>query len=141
MKRLGHLAIIAHDMGLIFEFLALITIVPFGVLLVFQEWDLIIPMGSVPFVFIILGFLISKVPKKPYDPSLSVALVAVALTWLVIAAVGALPFVLALKVSWTDAVFEAMSGWTGTGFTVMNSLDTIPRTLVFWRSFMQWLGA
>ncbi|HON82056.1 MAG TPA: TrkH family potassium uptake protein [Methanoregulaceae archaeon] len=140
MKRLGHLAIIAHDMGLIFEFLALITIVPFGVLLVFQEWDLIIPMGSVPFVFIILGFLISKVPKKPYDPSLSVALVAVALTWLVIAAVGALPFVLALKVSWTDAVFEAMSGWTGTGFTVMNSLDTIPRTLVFWRSFMQWVG-
>ena len=115
MKRLGHLAIIAHDMGLIFEFLALITIVPFGVLLVFQEWDLIIPMGSVPFVFIILGFLISKVPKKPYDPSLSVALVAVALTWLVIAAVGALPFVLALRSHGPMLFLKQCQGGQGPG--------------------------
>jgi trk system potassium uptake protein TrkH len=140
MKRLGHLAIIAHDMGLIFEFLALITLVPFLVLLVFQEWDMIIPMGSVPMVFVILGFLISKVPGKATTPSLSVALVAVSLTWLAIAVVGALPFIIALKISWTDAIFEAMSGWTGTGFTVMKSLDTMPRTLIFWRSFMQWIG-
>lgn len=140
MKRLGHLAIIAHDMGLIFEFLALITLVPFIILLIFQEWDMIIPMGAVPATFITLGFFISKVPQKRYIPSLSVALVAVALTWLAIAIVGAMPFVLALKVSWTDAVFEAMSGWTGSGYTVMTSLDTMPMTLIFWRSFMQWVG-
>jgi trk system potassium uptake protein TrkH len=140
MKRLGHLAIIAHDMGLIFEFLALITLVPFIILLIFQEWDMIIPMGAVPATFITLGFFISKVPQKRYIPSLSVALVAVALTWLAIAIVGALPFVLALKVSWTDAIFEAMSGWTGTGYTMMTSLDTMPMTLIFWRSFMQWVG-
>jgi len=140
MKRLGHLAIIAHDMGLIFEFLALITLVPFIILLIFQEWDMIIPMGAVPATFITLGFFISKVPQKRYIPSLSVALVAVALTWLAIAIVGALPFILALKVSWTDAIFEAMSGWTGTGYTMMTSLDTMPMTLIFWRSFMQWVG-
>ncbi|OPZ43734.1 MAG: potassium transporter [Euryarchaeota archaeon ADurb.BinA087] len=140
MKRLGHLAIIAHDMGLIFEFLALITLVPFIVLILFREWEMIIPMGAVPFIFIVTGLLISRVPKKAYTPSLSVALVAVALTWLAIAAVGAVPFVLALDLSWTDSIFEAMSGWTGTGFTMMTSLDTMPRTLIFWRSFMQWIG-
>jgi trk system potassium uptake protein TrkH len=140
MKRLGHLAIIAHDMGLIFEFLALITLVPFIVLLIFQEWDMIIPMGSVPLIFVTLGFLVSKVPQRVYTPSLSVALVAVALTWLAIALVGSVPFVLALKISWTDSIFEAMSGWTGTGFTMMTSIDTMPKTLVFWRSFMQWIG-
>jgi len=48
MKRLGHLAIIAHDMGLIFEFLALITLVPFIVLILFREWEMIIPMGGFP---------------------------------------------------------------------------------------------
>ncbi|HNW80477.1 MAG TPA: potassium transporter TrkG, partial [Methanoregulaceae archaeon] len=140
MKRLGHLAIIAHDMGLIFEFLALITLVPFIVLILFREWEMIIPMGAVPFIFIVTGLLISRVPKKAYTPSLSVALVAVALTWLAIAAVGAVPFVLALDLSWTNSIFEAMSGWTGTGFTMMTSLDTMPRTLIFWRSFMQWVG-
>ncbi|MDD1710437.1 MAG: TrkH family potassium uptake protein [Methanoregulaceae archaeon] len=140
MKRLGHLAIIAHDMGLIFEFLALITLVPFIVLIIFHEWEMIIPMGAVPFIFIISGLVISRVPKKSYTPSLSVALVAVALTWLAIAAVGAVPFVLALNLSWTDSIFEAMSGWTGTGYTMMTSLDTMPRTLIFWRSFMQWVG-
>ncbi|MGB4235459.1 MAG: TrkH family potassium uptake protein [Methanoregulaceae archaeon] len=140
MKRLGHLAIIAHDMGVIFGFLALITLVPLIVLLVFQEWTMMIPMGSVPVIFFSLGFLISKVPKTTYQPSLSVALVAVALTWLIVALVGAVPFVLALEIPWTDGVFESMSGWTDTGITVMTSLDTMPRTLIFWRSFTQWLG-
>jgi trk system potassium uptake protein TrkH len=140
MKRLGHLAIIAHDMGLIFEFLALITLVPFIVLVIYREWDMIIPMGAVPFIFITSGLVISRVPKKAYTPSLSVALVAVALTWLAIAFIGAVPFVLALDLSWTDSIFEAMSGWTGTGFTMMTSLDTMPKTLIFWRSFMQWVG-
>lgn len=140
MKRLGHLAIIAHDMGLIFEALALITLVPFIVLILYQEWDMIVPMGAVPFIFISSGLVISRVPKKSYAPSLSVALVAVALTWLAIALVGAVPFVLALDLSWTDSIFEAMSGWTGTGYTMMTSLDTMPMTLIFWRSFMQWVG-
>ncbi len=140
MKRLGHLAIIAHDMGLIFEALALITLVPFIVLILYQEWDMIVPMGAVPCIFITSGLVISRVPKKSYPPSLSVALVAVALTWLAIALVGAVPFVLALDLSWTDSIFEAMSGWTGTGYTMMTSLDTMPMTLIFWRSFMQWVG-
>jgi trk system potassium uptake protein TrkH len=140
MKRLGHLAIIAHDMGLIFEALALITLVPFIVLILYQEWDMIVPMGAVPFIFITSGLVISRVPKKSYAPSLSVALVAVALTWLAIALVGAVPFMIALDLSWTDSIFEAMSGWTGTGYTMMTSLDTMPKTLIFWRSFMQWVG-
>jgi trk system potassium uptake protein TrkH len=42
--------------------------------------------------------------------------------------------------SYTDAVFEAMSGWTGTGFTMITSLDTTPNTLLFWRSLSHWVG-
>ncbi|KUG14628.1 potassium uptake protein trkh [hydrocarbon metagenome] len=140
MKRLGHLATIAHDMGLIFEFLALVTLVPFIVLIIYEEWEMIIPLGMVPFTFVTLGFLISKVPKKAYTSSLSVALVAVALTWLAIALIGSIPFTLALDIPWTDSIFEAMSGWTGTGFSMMTAIDTMPKTLIFWRSFMQWLG-
>ncbi|HUU75747.1 MAG TPA: potassium transporter TrkG, partial [Methanoregulaceae archaeon] len=104
------------------------------------EWDMIIPMGSVPVTFVILGFLISKVPSKEHVPQLSVALVAVALTWFLSAVIGSLPFMLALQMTPTDSIFEAMSGWTDTGITMMSSIDTAPKTLIFWRSLMQWIG-
>jgi len=140
MRRFEHLAIIAHDMGVIFEYLGVITLVPFVVLIIYQEWDMIIPMGMVPLIFVVLGVLISRVPRKEYVPQLSVALVAVALTWLAVALIGAVPFVLGLEMAYIDGVFEAMSGWTDTGISMMTSIDTAPRTLIFWRSFMQWVG-
>jgi trk system potassium uptake protein TrkH len=140
MKRIEHIAMIAHDMGLIFEFLGIASFLPFIVLILFQEWDLLVPLASVPFVFLLLGLAISHIPHEDLEPSFSVTLSAVALSWLAIAFVGALPFVLGLGMSYTDAVFEAMSGWTGTGFTMITSVDTTPNTLLFWRSFMQWLG-
>jgi trk system potassium uptake protein TrkH len=140
MKRIEHIAMIAHDMGLIFEFLGIASLLPFVVLSIFQEWDLFFPFASVPLVFLLLGFLISHIPHKDLEPSFSVTLSAVALSWLAIAFVGALPFVFGLGMSYTDSIFEAMSGWTGTGFSMIQSLDTTPNTLLFWRSFMQWIG-
>ena len=140
MTRLENLAMIAHDMGLIFEFLGLVSIVPFLVLAIFQEWDMLVPMASVPVVFILLGFLISHIPSAEVEPSFSFTLSAVALSWFAIAIIGALPFVLGLHLSYTDGIFEAMSGWTGTGFTMLPSVDATPKTLLFWRTFMQWIG-
>ncbi len=140
MKRLETLAIIAHDMGVIFEFLGMITLLPLLVLALFGEWDMLVPMASVPFTFIFLGLLISRIPRREYVPQLSVALAAASLTWLAIAFIGSFPFVLGLQMNWTDSIFEAMSGWTGTGFSVIRNLDSTPKTLLFWRSFMQWLG-
>jgi len=140
MKRLETLAIIAHDMGVIFEFLGFITLLPLVVLLIFGEWDMLVPMVSVPLLFVILGFITSRIPTRDHVPQLSVALAAVALTWFAVALVGSLPFVLGLQMSWTDSIFEAMSGWTDTGMTMIGSLDSTPKTLLFWRSFMQWIG-
>ncbi|MDD1673859.1 MAG: TrkH family potassium uptake protein [Methanomicrobiales archaeon] len=101
---------------------------------------MLIPMLSVPSTFVILGFLITRVPRSEHIPHLSIALVAAAVTWMTVAIIGAFPFVLGMHMSWTDSVFEAMSGWTGTGFTVMPSLDTTPHVIIFWRSFIQWIG-
>ena len=140
MKRLENLAMIAHDMGLIFEFLGMVSLVPFLVLLAFHEWDMLIPMASVPVVFFLFGYIISHIPSSEVEPSFSFTLTAVALSWFAIALIGALPFMIGLHMSYTDAIFEAMSGWTGTGFTMLNSVDTAPKTLLFWRTFMQWIG-
>ena len=37
-------------------------------------------------------------------------------------------------------LFEGMAGWTGTAFSMIRSVDTAPHALLFWRSFMQWIG-
>ena len=84
--------------------------------------------------------MISHIPHQDLEPSSSVTIAAVALSWLAIALIGALPFVFGLHMTYVDSVFEAMSGWTGTGFTMITSLDTTPKTLLFWRSFTQWIG-
>jgi trk system potassium uptake protein TrkH len=67
--------------------------------------------------------------------------VLVALTWLVLPAFAALPLLLALPgLSATDAYFEAMSGFTATGATVLTRLDSLPLSVNVWRCFLMWIG-
>ena len=61
--------------------------------------------------------------------------------WLLTAAAAALPFAFSeAEMSYTDAFFEAMSGITTTGATVMTNLEDAPRGLLLWRALLQWLG-
>jgi trk system potassium uptake protein TrkH len=61
--------------------------------------------------------------------------------WLVLPFFGALPFIIgSTELSVVDAVFEAMSGLTTTGSTVLSGLDDMPKGLLMWRGVMQWLG-
>lgn len=140
MDRIEQFSIIAPDIGNIFRFMSAATAVPLVVAVIYREWEMILPMVSVPVVLFLLGTLLVRVPREEREAPLSAALMAVALIWLTIALVSALPFCLGLGISYLDAVFEAMSGWTDTGLTMMRSVDDLPRTLLFWRSLMQWLG-
>jgi trk system potassium uptake protein TrkH len=63
------------------------------------------------------------------------------LAWIVIALFGALPFAFSeLQLDFTDAFFEAMSGVTTTGSTVIVGLDFAPPGILLWRAILQWLG-
>ena len=65
----------------------------------------------------------------------------VTLAWTVLPAFGALPLLSYLpKLSFTEAYFEAMSGLTTTGATVLSGLDHLPPSINFWRCELQWLG-
>jgi trk system potassium uptake protein TrkH len=67
------------------------------------------------------------------------ALAIVAGTWLVVAIVGAVPYVW-VGLTPVDALFESMSGFTTTGATIFTDFDAFGRGLLFWRSLTQWLG-
>ncbi|WP_354506637.1 TrkH family potassium uptake protein [Limibacillus sp. MBR-115] len=63
------------------------------------------------------------------------------MAWVVLPVFGALPFMWArLDLSLVDALFESVSGITTTGSTVVAGLDSLPRSILLWRSLLQWLG-
>ncbi len=64
----------------------------------------------------------------------------VTLFWTVLGLIGSLPFLLILKISPTDAVFESMSGLTTTGASVLSGLDYMAPSLLYYRQQLQWLG-
>ncbi|HZX46165.1 MAG TPA: TrkH family potassium uptake protein [Clostridia bacterium] len=61
--------------------------------------------------------------------------------WLMASIIGTLPFLFTgVLPSFVDAFFETVSGFTTTGATVINDVEVLPRSLLFWRSFTHWLG-
>ena len=67
--------------------------------------------------------------------------VATALSWIVLSLAGALPFFISGRIPhYVDALFEVVSGFTTTGASILAEVETMPRSLLFWRSFTHWLG-
>ena len=140
MQRLRYLSTIVSDVGELFVFVAPGTCLPLAVALIYAEWDMILPMVSVPVTLFLDGMLLRALPRQERGSRLSTAFCSVALFWFACAMVSGLPFMLGLHMGFTDSLFEGMAGWTGTAFSMMQSLETAPHTLLFWRSYMQWAG-
>ena len=93
-------------------------------------------------VSLLVGFLLMNV----FKPSSKVifakeGFVIVALCWLALSAIGALPFFLSGEIpSYIDAFFETASGFTTTGASILTDVESISKGLLFWRSFTHWLG-
>jgi len=82
------------------------------------------------------------VHRSRKDLRLRDGFLVVAAFWTVLGTFGAAPlyFADAITMSFTDAVFESMSGLTTTGATVLTGLDELPRSLLYYRQQLQWLG-
>jgi len=68
------------------------------------------------------------------------ALGLVSLSWFAVAAIGSLPYIIAGTLGPVDAYFESMSGFTTTGSTVIQDIEAVPKSILFWRALTQWLG-
>ncbi|MBN1252982.1 MAG: TrkH family potassium uptake protein [Bacteroidales bacterium] len=65
----------------------------------------------------------------------------VSLVWVVFSLFGSLPFIFDGSItSFTDAFFETMSGFTTTGASILNDIESLPKSILFWRSITQWMG-
>jgi trk system potassium uptake protein TrkH len=94
-------------------------------------------------VLVLLGLLMYLPVRHIHgDLRLRDGFMVVVLFWTVLGVAGALPLIFyqPLAVSYTDAVFESISGLTTTGATVLTGLDSLPHSILFYRQELQWLG-
>jgi trk system potassium uptake protein TrkH len=140
MERSEYFSILAGEMGVVFRILGIVTCIPLVIVPLTGEWGMLLPMASVPVAFTLLGRVLAMSRPSAGEARLSIVLGAIAIVWFACAAIGALPFSLGAGMSYSDSLFEAMSGWTCTGLTLIPVPETMAATLLFWRSFMQWLG-
>jgi trk system potassium uptake protein TrkH len=104
-----------------------------------EDWRTLLAFAVPAAGSLLLGFLLMRLFKpKPLDMTGSMLLCAI--SWLVASGIGAVPFVIGLGQNYLNSYFEAMSGFTTTGITVLSGLDAMPQSILFWRSLTQWLG-
>jgi len=131
---------IFHYTGYICILLGLIMLIPIVIALIYKEYDLIPPFVYSAFISILIGFPLFNFFKNKTELSLKSAMIFATSIWLIGCAIAALPYYLSGQLPYLDGYFEAMSGFTTTGFTMYPNLDVVPFTMQFWRGFTQWLG-
>ena len=127
-------------LGILQIILGIFMIIPIIIQLIFDEFDSSFVSASlISVIFGVLFFLANLEHDKKLN--LSQAFLLTALSWLTIAIFGSLPFIFSsLQMGLTDSFFESMSGITTTGSTVINNLNEAPKSILFWRAILQWLG-
>jgi len=144
---------VLRDIGGIFIIIGFVSLITLLVPLYFGEYglnstfDAIGPILITSAVYFGLGLPLYYGLKKADPADFKSAMVTAALGWFLISLIGSIPFclipydkTLLLTMDPLSGFFESMSGWTGTGLTMVDKENLLPYTLQFWRSFIQWVG-
>ncbi|MCR1950795.1 TrkH family potassium uptake protein [Clostridium sp. DSM 100503] len=132
--------IILKVIGNVLLYESILLLIPFGISLAFGDGD--------SFAFLItmilmmpIALLLRRIEIKEKGMYAKEGFLTVGLAWIVIAAFGALPFVISGAIpSFVDAFFETVSGFTTTGASILTEIQSLPRGILFWRSFTHWIG-
>jgi len=132
--------IIKNTLGLVLYFQAAFLMLPCAVSFLYREHE---GRGFVISAALCLAFGFILRLRKPENRTYYAreGFAIVALAWIMLSVTGALPFVIAGEIpSFTDALFETVSGFTTTGASILSDLDGMSKCCLFWRSFTHWVG-
>lgn len=134
---------IINIIGKVLQIEAILLLLPLLVGVIYKEsWDttlfafFITALGS-----FVVGVLLNipKPKSKKILPRSS--FIIVALSWIIVAMVGALPLVISREIpNFFDAFFEMSSGFTTTGASICTDVESLSHSILFWRSFSHWIG-
>ena len=132
--------IIVYILGSVLKITGVLLLLPIVTGIIYHE------STTMFFVWVALGCIAGGLLltlKKPKNQVfyLKEGCVATALSWIVISIVGALPFYISGQIpSFTDAMFETVSGFTTTGASILTDVESLDKCMLMWRSFTHWIG-
>lgn len=132
--------IITYIVGWVFNLQAIFMVLPILTAVIYGEKDIFAFFTA---IIICLGIGLPLTRKKPSNKVFYIkdGCVAVALSWVVLSITGAIPFVLSGSIPHPiDAIFETVSGFTTTGASILAEVESLPKSILFWRSFTHWIG-
>lgn len=137
-----HYAVIARILGILLMLFSLAMLPPIVVSVIYADGATAAFITAMIVIFGI-GFT-SWLPVRAVKEELRTrdGFVIAALFWLTLGLAGTFPFMLAKSpgLTFTDAFFESISGWTTTGATVMTGLELLPKSILWYRQQLQWFG-
>jgi len=122
---------------LIFGGILLLPAIP---ALFFAEFESAVPFLATGIAVASISFLARRKIRIRESYSRVSSIVIAAVGWMLISAIGAIPFAAILGFNPLDALFESMSGFTTTGMTLITDFEGVPHAILFWRSLSQWIG-
>ena len=133
-----------YFVGGLLEILSLILLFPLIVVFLYwgqrgDGWMSVVAFSVTSLISLLVGLLF-RILLKPDPLDTTGSMLICVIGWLLVSTIGALPFIILIGSNALDAYFEAMSGFTTTGITVLSGLDTMPRSILFWRALSQWMG-
>ena len=132
---------IGYLLGQIIRVLGLLMLLPVFVGMIYHEPQSIWAFLGTAAALAVLGTLMTiKKPEKK-DIYTRDGMATVAATWILVSILGAVPFTLSGEIpNFADAIFETASGFTTTGATILNDIESMSNACLFWRSFSHFLG-
>lgn len=112
-----------------------------GIALIYSEPTFPFILSSC--ISLALGLSFYFITRNKRDDSIDrrAAYLTVTLTWLFISLIGSLPYIFSRAIpSFTDALFESVSGFTTTGSSILTDIEILPKSILFWRSLTHWIG-
>ncbi len=137
-----HISVILKVIGLLLMVYS-VTMIPPTLVAIFYNDGGEFPFLASFFIALIVGLLCwLPIHKKQMDLRTRDGFIIVVMFWAVLGFFGAIPLILSKHpvMSFTDAVFESVSGLTTTGATVLTNIDSLPKSILFYRQQLQWLG-
>ncbi len=133
--------VIANVTGYVLLAEAALLLFPTVVALIYKETAMYFPFGITIGICAVLGFTCSRIKTKHTSYFARDGLLAVGLAWIILSLFGALPFYISGAIpKYIDCFFEVVSGFTTTGSSILTEIESLPRSILFWRSFTHWVG-
>ncbi len=131
---------IIHIIGILLLSVAILMLLPLAVALIYGEGTVSAFLISIGITALFGGLCLLVKPRSSTIFAKD-GFVIVTFAWLLAGVFGSLPFIISGEIpGFVDALFETVSGFTTTGASILSDVETLSRSLIFWRSFTHWIG-